>query len=304
MNIEKYIFNRDKSRLIEFKSDDSNGFDSIDEANTALKECKKQISKLQDILYAHKKYSVLVILQGMDASGKDSLIKHVFSGVNPQGLTVKSFSTPSTEEFSHDYMWRIMKALPERGHIGVFNRSHYEEVLIARVHPEFLIKQQLPKLPQTKEEYEDFWNTRFQDIINFEKYLVNNGVIVLKFFLYISKEEQKRRFLRRIDKSKKNWKFRADDLSERAYWDKYQQVYEDMMHKTSCENAPWFVIPADEKKYARPIVASIIKAHLEKLDIKYPSVSFAEKRAIINAREKLLNEDNTPLEKGKNPALF
>jgi PPK2 family polyphosphate:nucleotide phosphotransferase len=289
--------------LKDFKTDDSNGFDSIDEANTALKECKKQISKLQDILYAHKKYSVLVILQGMDASGKDSLIKHVFSGVNPQGLTVKSFSTPSAEEFSHDYMWRIMKALPERGHIGVFNRSHYEEVLIARVHPEFLNKQQLPQLPESENEFDNFWNTRFDDIRNFEKYLKNNGIIVLKFFLHISKEEQKRRFLRRIDKSKKNWKFREDDLSERAYWDKYQEVYEDMMHKTSRDNAPWHIIPADEKKYARPIVAEIIKSKLQSLDIDYPKISFKEKRGIIKAKKKLLNEDKVPLKQKKNPSL-
>jgi polyphosphate kinase 2 (PPK2 family) len=177
-------------------------------------------------------------------------------------------------------MWRIMKALPERGHIGVFNRSHYEEVLIARVHPEFLNKQQLPQLPESENEFDNFWNTRFDDIRNFEKYLKNNGIIVLKFFLHISKEEQKRRFLRRIDKSKKNWKFREDDLSERAYWDKYQEVYEDMMHKTSRDNAPWHIIPADEKKYARPIVAEIIKSKLQSLDIDYPKRNYKSKKEI------------------------
>lgn len=303
MDISKYCFCKDKYELSKFKTLDVSAFSDKDEAKKTLKHNIKSLSKLQDILFAHKKYSILIILQGMDASGKDSLIKHVFSGINPQGIRVNSFSTPSSEEFAHDYMWRVVKELPERGYIGVFNRSHYEEVLIARVHPEFLNKQQLPHLPENKEEFDDFWKIRFEDISNFERYLTNNGVIVLKFFMHISKDEQKNRFLRRIDKSHKNWKFRADDLSERAYWDDYMKVYEDMLKATSTKFAPWYVIPGDNKKHARPIVAEIIKQKLESLDLKYPSVSFQEKRGIIKSKKILLNEDKVPLKKGSNPAL-
>lgn len=303
MNSEKYIFKAGQSKLADFKTYHKNGFESKDEAVDSLRERVKRLAELQDVLFAHKKHSVLIILQGMDASGKDSMIKHVFSGINPQGMRVHSFSTPSAEEFAHDYLWRVIKALPERGNIGVFNRSHYEEVLIARVHPEFLGKQQLPHLPNTEEEFDQFWKTRFEDISNFERYLSNNGVLVLKFFLHLSKDEQKKRFMRRIDKVHKNWKFRADDLSERAYWDRYAEVYEDMMDKTSTDIAPWYVIPADEKKYARPFVCDIITDKLEALDLHYPRVSFKEKRDIIDARERLLNEDEVPLEQGTNPAL-
>ena len=303
MKTEKLIFRAGKSKLKDFNTFHKNGFKSKESAVEVLHKRIIRMSELQDVFFAHKKYGFLVILQGMDGSGKDSLIKHVFSGINPQGMRVHSFSTPSEEEFAHDYMWRIIKALPERGHIGVFNRSHYEEVLIARVHPEFLQKQQLPFLPQTPEEYDRFWQTRFEDIVNFERYLTNNGIVVLKLFLHISKEEQKKRFLRRIDRVNKNWKFRADDLSERAYWDRYQQVYEEMMHATSTENAPWYVIPADEKKYARPLVCDIILQKFKEMDLHYPRVSFREKRAIIESRERLLKEEDVPLVQGVNPAL-
>jgi PPK2 family polyphosphate:nucleotide phosphotransferase len=298
MKTNKYIFRAGQSQLQQFKTLHKNGFKSKEDAEHQLQKKIAKLSETQDVFFAHKKYGLLIILQGMDGSGKDSMIKHVFSGINPQGMRVHSFSTPSAEEFSHDYMWRIVKALPERGHIGVFNRSHYEEVLIARVHPEFLNKQQLPDLPETAVEYERFWQMRFEDISNFERYLTNNGIMVLKFFLHISKEEQKKRFLRRIDRVHKNWKFRADDLSERAYWDRYQEVYEEMMHATSTDFAPWYVIPADEKKYARPLVCDIIQQKFKEMDLHYPRVSFKDRRAIIESRERLLNEDEKPLEQG------
>lgn len=303
MDVSKYCFCEDKNELSKFKTIDNEAFNDKPQAKKLLKQNIKNLSKLQNVLFADKKYSVLIILQGMDASGKDSLIKHVFSGINPQGIKVHSFSTPSSEEFAHDYMWRVVKELPERGFIGVYNRSHYEEVLITRVHPEFLNKQQLPHLPKNKKEFDLFWKTRFEDISNFERYLTNNGVIVLKFFMHISKDEQKNRFLRRIDKSHKNWKFRADDLSERAYWDDYMQAYEDMIKATSTKFAPWHIIPGDNKKHARPIVAEIIKQKLESLDLKYPSVSYKEKRGIIKSKKILMNEDKVPLKKGSNPAL-
>jgi len=302
MEINDYIFYPDKSLKRDFNAAATNGFSNKKEAVDYLASRVNELSKLQDVLFAHKKYSVIILLQGMDASGKDSLIKNVMSGVNPQGVSVHSFGTPTRDEFAHDFLWRCNRFLPERGSIGVFNRSYYEEVLIVRIHPEFLIKQNLPNMPSSDEEFEQFWDTRFSDINNYEKYLLNNGIVVLKFFLNISKEEQKKRFLRRIEKSAKNWKFRPDDLSERASWDKYLYAYEQMMTKTSTEDVPWYVIPADNKWAARPVVCDIVINAIKRLNISYPKVTYADKRAIIKSKFQLLNEDIVPLS-SDNPAL-
>ncbi|MTJ11000.1 MULTISPECIES: polyphosphate kinase 2 family protein [unclassified Anabaena] len=252
----------------------------------AVKKLKAGISKLaeyQDILYAQNSYSLLIIFQAMDAAGKDSTIKHVMSGVNPQGCQVFSFKSPSEEELDHDYLWRSMKALPERGRIGIFNRSYYEELLIVRVHPEILKKQQLPKFPQGNQ----IWKQRFEEINNFEKYLVNNGVIVLKFFLNVSKSMQKKRFLQRIESPEKHWKFSASDVKERGFWDNYMDAYEQVFNHTSTEFAPWYIVPADRKWFTRLIVADIICTKLQELNLQYPQVSEEYKQRLWEAKKTL-----------------
>ncbi|MBE9008517.1 polyphosphate kinase 2 family protein [Fortiea sp. LEGE XX443] len=247
----------------------------------------EQLAKYQDILYAQNSYALLIIFQAMDAAGKDSTIKHVMSGINPQGCQVFSFKAPSTEELDHDYLWRTMKALPERGRIGIFNRSYYEEVLIVRVHPEILQKQQLPYLPKENK----IWQQRFEEINNFEKYLVDNGIIVLKFFLNISKSEQKKRFLARIEAPEKNWKFSAHDVRERAFWADYMVAYEDVFHHTSTAYAPWYIIPADRKWFMRMVVADIICSKLKSLNLQYPTVSEEDKQQLLQAKYGLEQED-------------
>lgn len=242
-----------------------------------------QLAKYQDILYAQNNYSLLIIFQAMDAAGKDSTIKHVMSGVNPQGCQVFSFKAPSEEELDHDYLWRSMRALPERGRIGIFNRSYYEELLIVRVHPEILKKQQLPIFPKG----DQIWKQRFEEINNFEKYLVNNGVIVLKFFLNVSKSVQRKRFLERIDSPEKNWKFSASDLQERRFWDDYMNAYEEVFNHTSTEFAPWYIVPADRKWFTRLIVADIICQKLQELNLQYPKISEEYKRKLSEAKKAL-----------------
>ena len=242
-----------------------------------------QLAKYQDILYAQNTYSLLIIFQAMDAAGKDSTIKHVMSGVNPQGCQVFSFKAPSEEELDHDYLWRSMRALPERGRIGIFNRSYYEELLIVRVHPEILKKQQLPSFPKG----DQIWKQRFEEINNFEKYLVNNGVIILKFFLNVSKSVQRKRFLERIDSPEKNWKFSASDLQERSFWDDYMNAYEEVFNHTSTEFAPWYIIPADRKWFTRLIVADIICQKLQELNLQYPKISEEYKRKLSEAKKAL-----------------
>jgi PPK2 family polyphosphate:nucleotide phosphotransferase len=245
----------------------------------------EKLAEYQNILYAHNKFAVLIIFQAMDAAGKDSTIKHVMSGVNPQGCQVFSFQAPSVEELDHDYLWRIHKCLPERGRIGIFNRSHYEEVLIARVHPELLTAQHLPNLnPHT------IWQQRFQEINDFERYLSNNGTIVIKFFLHVSKAEQKRRFLERIEAPAKNWKFSADDIKERAYWDDYQAAYTDILNHTSTKSAPWYIIPADRKWFTRLAVADIICSRLQELNLTYPTLSTAQ-AAQLSAAKQILEQE-------------
>jgi PPK2 family polyphosphate:nucleotide phosphotransferase len=247
----------------------------------------EQMGKYQDILYAQNNYALLIIFQAMDAAGKDSTIKQVMSGVNPQGCQVFSFKSPSSEELDHDYLWRTTKSLPERGRIGIFNRSYYEEVLIARVHPEILNSQQLPKIPSGNQ----IWKQRFEDINNFEKYLTNNGTVILKFFLNISKSEQKKRFLRRIELPEKNWKFSISDVQERAFWNDYMKAYEDMFNHTSTKSAPWYIIPSNNKWFARLAVSDIICTTLKQLNLQYPKVSDEHLQHLIQAKFVLENED-------------
>jgi PPK2 family polyphosphate:nucleotide phosphotransferase len=244
------------------------------------------LSELQDVLYAQNIYGVLIIFQAMDAAGKDSTIKHVMSGVNPQGCQVFSFKTPSAEELDHDYLWRSMKCLPERGRIGIFNRSYYEEVLIARVHPEILARQQLPPMVKPKQ----IWTQRYEQINQFEKYLTQNGILVLKFFLNVSKAEQKKRFLERLEQPEKHWKFSAQDVLERQHWDEYQNAYQTMFNHTSTEAAPWYVIPADRKWLTRMVVSDIICAKLRSLDLAYPKLSDAQRSQLAQAKQQLLDE--------------
>lgn len=244
------------------------------------------LSALQDILYAQDKWSLLLIFQAMDAAGKDGAIKHVMSGINPQGCQVSSFKAPSTEELDHDFLWRCQHHLPERGRIGIFNRSYYEEVLVVRVHETILQSQKLPTKLITK----DIWEDRFQDIRNFEKYLHRNGTIVVKFFLNVSKDEQKKRFIERIDNPDKNWKFSASDALERGYWKEYMKAYEEMIKATSTEKSPWYVIPADNKSYARIAIASAIINALDKMGLEYPKVSKEKIIELNNIKKSLLAE--------------
>ncbi len=258
-----------------------------DDAKIKLQKDIERLAKYQDILYAQNTYALLVIFQAMDAAGKDSTIKHVMSGINPQGFQVFSFKQPSSEELDHDYLWRSAKALPERGRIGIFNRSYYEEVLIARVHPELLEKQQLPEYVKGN----GIWKQRFEEINHFEKYLVNNGIIVLKFFLNLSKKEQKKRFIKRIELPEKNWKFSASDVRERAFWDDYMNAYEDALRHTSTQWAPWYIIPADHKWFTRMAVADIICSKLKELNLKYPTVTEEHHSDILQAKSILEAED-------------
>jgi PPK2 family polyphosphate:nucleotide phosphotransferase len=261
----------EKFRLKDYDTKASFNLDSDEKplVKEVLERGVKALSDLQDKLYAQDKWSVLLIFQAMDAAGKDGAIKHVMSGVNPQGCEVTSFKSPSAEDLDHDFMWRCLKHLPERGRIGIFNRSYYEEVLVVRVHKKILQSQKLAKKLVTK----DIWDERFKDIRNFEKYLTRNGTIVIKFFLNVSKDEQKKRFIERIDNPDKNWKFSAADANERIYWKEYMKAYEEMIQNTSTEDSPWYVVPADNKSYARIVIASAIINALDKLDLEYPQVS-------------------------------
>lgn len=243
------------------------------------------MTKLQDMLYAQGRWAVLLIFQALDAAGKDSAIKHVMSGVNPQGCQVFSFKSPTSEELNHDYLWRCLKRLPERGRIGIFNRSYYEETLVARVHPEILENQRLPPELITK----DIWKERFQDICGFERYLARNGVAILKFFLHVSKEEQKKRFLERIEEPEKNWKFSESDVKEREHWDDYMEAYEDMIRNTATKAAPWYVVPADNKWFTRVVVAAAVIDVLDSLDLKYPKADDSKLKELA-AAERALQE--------------
>lgn len=288
MNIEKIVYKPgSKAKLADFDPSYSGSYKSKKNAENDLAKGVEKLAAIQDVLYAHDKYSVLIIFQAMDAAGKDGTIKHVMSGINPQGCQVSNFKAPSPEELDHDYLWRCIKQLPERGRIGIFNRSYYEEVLVTRVHPEFLQYQRLPDLPENPELDKNFWKQRFDDINNFEKYLTNNGTIVLKFFLNVSKQEQKQRLLARIDDPSKNWKFSVKDVEERKNWDKYMDAYEQVLKNTSTEVAPWYVIPADKKWFMRSAVSNIIVERLKQLKIHYPVLAKAQKAELLTAKQML-----------------
>lgn len=282
-----YRINHGKGfRLRDFDPADTGDLKSADKpkAREALRTGVETLAALQDMLYAQDKWSVLLIFQAMDAAGKDGTIKHVMSGVNPQGCQVSSFKSPSNEELDHDYLWRSHRQLPERGRIGIFNRSYYEETLVVRVHPEYLRHQKLPPALITK----NIWQERFEDIRAFERYLTRNGTIVRKFFLHVSKEEQKKRFLERLDNPDKNWKFSAADLAERGFWDQYQKAYEQTIRETSTQDSPWYVVPADNKWYTRLIVVAAIIEALASLDLGYPEVDENQRQALAGARRALV----------------
>jgi PPK2 family polyphosphate:nucleotide phosphotransferase len=282
------ITNGDKFRLKDINPGDTLDFKSEDKprAKEALAVGIQALAELQDKLYAQDHWGVLLIFQAMDAAGKDGVIKHVMSGINPQGCQVHSFKAPSTEDLDHDYLWRCMKCLPNRGHIGIFNRSYYEETLVVRVHPEFLVNQNLPPKLVTKH----IWKERFQDIRCFERYLTRNGVAVLKFFLHVSRKEQKKRFLERIDNQEKNWKFSTSDVAEREHWDHYMQAYEDVVRNTATKEAPWYVVPADNKWFTRVVVAAAIIEKLASLNLRYPEVGADQLKKLAVAKRALSKE--------------
>jgi PPK2 family polyphosphate:nucleotide phosphotransferase len=276
----------DSFRLKDIDPDDTLQFTSEDKprAKEALAMGVSLLADLQDMLYAQDRWAVLLIFQAMDAAGKDGAIKHVMSGVNPQGCQVYSFKAPSSEDLDHDYLWRCIKCMPERGRIGIFNRSYYEETLVVRVHREFLEKEKLPPDLITK----NIWQERFQDIRNFERYLTRNGVAIRKFFLHVSNKEQKKRFLERIEEPEKNWKFSANDAKEREYWDDYMEAYEDMIQNTATKEAPWYVVPADNKWFTRVVVAAGVIEALSSLDLHYPEVGKEKLKELAVAKRALL----------------
>ena len=270
----------------DYDPDFTGGFDDKEGALAHVAANVQRLAELQEKLYAQDIYGILIIFQAIDAAGKDGAIRHVMSGVNPQGCHVTSFKSPSSEELDHDYLWRATKALTARGMIGIFNRSYYEEVLAVKIHPEFLSKQNLPGKPGGK----GFWERRYKEINRFEKYLTSNGIIPIKFFLNLSKKEQKKRFLARIDEPKKNWKFSVADFKERALWDDYQQAFEDMLNNTSSEHAPWFVIPSDNKWFARLAISEAICTVLERLKLKFPDIGDESRAELLKIREELLKD--------------
>ena len=277
-----------KFRLKDIDPDDTGELTSEDkpQAKEALAEGTEVLAQLQERLYAQDRWAILLIFQAMDAAGKDGAIKHVMSGINPQGCQVHSFKAPSSEELDHDYLWRCLKSLPERGRIGIFNRSYYEEVLVVRVHKELLAGQKLPPSLVTR----SIWEDRYEDIRNVERYLARNGILIRKFFLHVSKKEQKKRFLERLDDPDKNWKFSIGDAKERGHWDDYQEAYEDMIRATATKDAPWYVVPADNKWFTRVVVAAAIIDALGSLDLKFPQVDDAKKEELAAARLALERE--------------
>ncbi len=261
-----------------------------DESESVLNDYKKEMDELQEKLYATNRFSLLIIFQAMDAAGKDSAIEHVMSGVNPQGCQVFSFKQPSTEEYEHDFLWRHAKAMPEKGRIGIHNRSHYENVLVCKVHPEFITKEGFTYPFKSKSDEKTFWNNRYESILNFEKHLTENKTVIIKFFLNVSKQEQKERFLDRINDPLKNWKFSSLDLKERSLWDDYMEVYEEAISKTSTENSPWYVIPADKKWFSRIAIGKIIVETLKKLDLNMPELPEEEKAKLEEYKTQLKEE--------------
>jgi PPK2 family polyphosphate:nucleotide phosphotransferase len=284
------VTNGKKFRLEDVDPNDTGEVTAEDKprARELLEKGIEVLAELQDVLYAQDQWSILLIFQAMDAAGKDGAIKHVMSGINPQGCQVFSFKSPSAEDLKHDHLWRCVKCLPERGRIGIFNRSYYEEALVVRVHPELLAKQKIPQQLITK----NIWEDRFEDIRNFEHYLARNGVVIRKFFLHVSADEQKKRFLERLDNSAKNWKFSSADSRERGFWKEYMKAYEDMICNTATDDAPWYVVPADNKWFTRVVVAAAVIDALASLDLRYPEVSEAQRQELAVAKEELIENDN------------
>ena len=276
----------ERFRLKDFDPSDTGKLHSKEAATEMLDDGVKLLSRMQEKLYAQDRWSLLIVMQAMDAAGKDGAIKHVMSGVNPQGCDVHSFKAPSPGELDHDYLWRAHKAVPERGKIGIFNRSYYEEVLVVRVHEHLLSAQKIPESLITK----NIWEERFEDIRRFERYLARNGVVVVKFFLHLSRKEQKKRFLERLDDSKKNWKFSMADVKERGFWKDYQAAYDDMIRNTATRHAPWYVVPADNKWYTRLVVASAIIDTLDGLNLRFPDADAEVKKELQKVRAGLLAE--------------
>jgi len=275
-----------KFRLKDIDPADTGRFESKELAEELLQRGVAELDAKQEKLYAMNQWSLLLIFQAMDAAGKDGTIKHVMSGLNPQGCDVSAFKAPSSEELDHDFLWRCARRLPPRGRIGIFNRSYYEEVLVVRVHPQILKSQKIPPQLVTKH----LWKNRFEDIKGFERHLTREGVVIRKFFLHISKDEQKKRFLSRLEENSKNWKFSSADLSERAYWDDYADAYEDMIRHTATPDCPWFVIPADHKWFTRLVVAAVVNQTLESLPLHFPKVASDQKAELAKARKILLAE--------------
>lgn len=288
--LDRYItpFRYDGSGKFHLKAHRTNEKGDLDKekAQEILDANKKRLVEFQEKLYAQDRWSLLIVFQAMDAAGKDSAIKAIFEGINPQGCDVHAFKAPSSKELDHDFLWRHVTALPERGHIGIFNRSHYEECLVTRVHPEILAKEKLPQKLVTK----NIWKERFEDISAFERYLSRNGTVVLKFFLNLSKDEQRQRFLDRLEDPAKQWKFSMDDIKERALWPRYQAVYQDIVRHTATSHAPWYVVPADHKWFARVVIGSVINAALEKLDLRFPRADKASLEEFKEVRKALEKE--------------
>jgi PPK2 family polyphosphate:nucleotide phosphotransferase len=285
--IERFrVTSGSRFRLRDYDPGDTRGVGSKEEATEYLKQGVEQLAEMQDRLYAQDQWGVLLIFQAMDAAGKDGAIKHVMSGINPQGCQVFAFKAPTSEELDHDFLWRTSKSLPERGRIGIFNRSYYEEVLVVRVHPAILESQKVPRSLITKR----IWSERFEDIRAFERYMARQGFVILKFFLNVSKKAQKERFLERLERPEKNWKFSLADAKERGHWSDYQRAYQDLIRATASKEAPWFVVPADRKWFARLVVAGAIYDALEKLKLRYPEVGPEKKKELAAARAELLRE--------------
>jgi PPK2 family polyphosphate:nucleotide phosphotransferase len=284
------VTNSKKFRLKDVDPDDTGEVTSEDKprAKELLETGVEILAELQDVLYAQDQWSILLIFQAMDAAGKDGAIKHVMSGINPQGCQVFSFKSPSAEDLKHDYLWRCLKCLPERGRIGIFNRSYYEETLVVRVHPELLAKQKIPPQLVTK----NIWEDRYEDIRNIERYLTRNGVVIRKFFLHVSAGEQKKRFLERLDNSARNWKFSSADSRERGFWKDYMKAYEDMICNTATDEAPWYVVPADNKWFTRVVVAAAVIDALASLDLQYPEVGEAQRQELAVTKKELIASDD------------
>ncbi|RFZ90684.1 polyphosphate kinase 2 family protein [Mucilaginibacter conchicola] len=278
-----------KFSLDKYDTGDTLGYDK-DESEALLADLISETAKLQNELYAANRKSLLIIFQAMDAAGKDSAIAHTMSGLNPQGCQVYSFKQPTSEDYEHDFLWRHYKALPERGRIGIHNRSHYENVLVTRIHPEFILKENIPGITKVKDIDKKFWNQRFESIRNFEKHQSANGTVIVKFFLHLSKDEQKKRFLKRIEDPEKNWKFSAADIKERAHWDDYQKAYEAAIKETSTKDSPWYVLPADKKWFTRIAISTIILQTLKDMKLEYPVLPKDEKERLEEAR-RLLEEE-------------